>query len=109
MSVGDCPWRLGVVPDHLKEMCNEIMRTRAIVFFIVFERFKTQKMCIKAVEAYPWLLELVPDYFKTQGICDKTVRDDSSSLWFVPDWFVRQQQIKIWHDDDYYCNNGKLI
>ena len=66
-----------------------------IVSFIVFEHFKTQKMWIKAVEAYPWLLELVPDYFKRQEICDMAVRDDSSSLRFVPDWFGRQQQIKI--------------
>ena len=94
-SVGDCPWMLGAVSDHLKGICNEIMPTRMIVSFIVFEHFKTQKMWIKAVEAYPWLLELVPDYFKRQEICDMAVRDDSFSLRFVPDWFGRQQQIKI--------------
>ena len=26
------------------------------------------------------------------------------SLQFVPGWFVTQQQLKIWHDDDDYCN-----
>ena len=41
-------------------------------------------------------------------MCDKAVNDDPYSLQFVSDWFVTQQQLKIWHDDD-YCNNGKLI
>ena len=30
-------------------------------------------------------------------------------LKYVPDWFVTDQQIKIWHDNDYDCNDGKLI
>ena len=80
---------LGAVQDHLKGICNEIIPTRVIVSLIVFEHFKTQKMCIKAVEAYPWLLELVPDSFKRQKICDVAVRDDSSSLRFAPDFETR--------------------
>ena len=28
---------------------------------------------------------------------------------FVPDWFATQQQLKIWHDDDDYCNDDELI
>ena len=27
----------------------------------------------------------------------------------VPDWFVTQQQIKSRHDDDYYCDDSKLV
>ena len=42
-------------------------------------------------------------------MCDKAVNDDPYSLQFVSDWFVTQQQLKIWHDDDDYYNNGKLI
>ena len=30
-------------------------------------------------------------------------------LKYVPDWFVTDQQIKIWHDNDSYCNNDKRI
>ena len=69
----------------------------------VSDRFKTEKMCIKAVDARSWLVCYVPDHLKTQGMCDKAVRDDPSSLQYVPDWFVTQQQLKLWHDyDDYY-------
>ena len=42
-------------------------------------------MCIKAVEAGLGLLE------------------------YVPDWFVTQQQIKIWRNDDEYCDDDELI
>ena len=46
---------------------------------------KTRGMCIKAVEKYLWLLKYVPDYF------------------------VTHEQIKIWHDNDDYCNDDELI
>ena len=42
----------------------------------------TQEMCNKAVCKGPWLLK------------------------YVPNWFVIQEQVKIWHGHDYYCNNG---
>ena len=66
-------------------------------------------MCIKALEIDPWLLHAVPDHFKTQEMCNEAVRDDSFSLQFVSDWFVTQQQIKSWHDDDYYCDSSNLV
>ena len=33
-------------------------------FHHISDRFKTQKMCIKAIEVDPYFLELVPDRFK---------------------------------------------
>ena len=42
-------------------------------------------------------------------MCDKTVKDDCYSLQFVPDWFVTQQQLKIWHHDDDYCNYDERV
>ena len=39
----------------------------------------------KAIKKYIWLLK------------------------YVPDWFVTHQQIKIWHDNDDYCNDDELI
>ena len=42
-------------------------------------------MCSKVIEAGPWQLK------------------------DVTDWFVTKQQIQLWHDDDDYCNNDKLI
>ena len=42
-------------------------------------------------------------------MCNKTVRNNPCTLKYVPDWFVTQQQLKLWHDEDYYCNNNKVI
>ena len=42
-------------------------------------------MCKKAVKKYLWLLK------------------------YFPDWFVTDQQIKIWHDNNEYCNDDEHI
>ena len=31
------------------------------------------------------------------------------SLKHISDWFVTQQQIKLWRDDNDYCNDDRLI
>ena len=64
------------------------MQNNEQVFFLASERFRTQEMCIKAVEVDPWQLKDVPDHFKTQEVCDKAVRYYLFSLQFDPDWFV---------------------
>ena len=69
-------------------MRNEIMRTMPNSFHHIPDRFKTQWMCIKAVEVDPSFLQLIPDHFKMQEICNKAVNDDSSSLQFAPGLFV---------------------
>ena len=79
------------------------------VFHRIPERFKTQEMCIKAVEVDPWQLYHVPDQYKTQEMCDKAVREYPFSLPFVSDWFVTQQQIDIWYDDNYVYNDNEMI
>ena len=45
------------------------------------------------------------DRFKTQKMCDKAVKDDSSSFQFVPDWFVTREWVDIYYDD-YYDDDG---
>ena len=91
------------VPDHFKthEMCNEIMRIEPAAFYLIPDRLKTQEMCIEAVEVDPW-------HLKTQEMCDAAVREDPSSLESVPGWFVKQQQVRLWHQDG-YCNDAKLV
>ena len=55
------------------------------------------------------MLKDVPDHLKTQKMRDKAEWGNRFSLQFVPDWFVTQQQLKLWHYYDDYCNDGKLI
>ena len=47
------------------------MQENSAAFFVFPDRFKTENMCIKAVEVDPWQLKDVPDNFKKQKMCDK--------------------------------------
>ena len=66
-------------------------------------------MCNEVVSTYPCLLEHVPDHFRTQEMFDKAFWEDTFSLQYIPDWLVTQQQLKLWHDYDDYCNDERLI
>ena len=81
------PYALGYVPDN----------------------FKTQKMRKKATEEDPWQLHTTPDRFKNQEMCDKVVEAGPYQLKDVHDWFVTDEEIKIWRDDNNYCNDHELI
>ena len=92
-----------------QKMSNEAMYIRPAAFFIFSNHFKTQEMCIKAVEEYPWDLGNVPDHSRTQKICKKVVSEDPYSLQYLSDWFVLWQQAKIWHEDVDSDDNYELI
>ena len=66
-------------------------------------------MCILALEVDSWQLNDILDYLEIRKMCDNVVHRDPYSLQFVPNWFVIQEQLKIWHDDDEYCDDDKLI
>ena len=66
-------------------------------------------MCDKGVEVGSWQLGVAPDHLKTRETCERAVVKYPATLEFVPDWFVSQQQLKLWHDNDDYCNNNELI
>ena len=40
-----------------------------------------------------WLLEYVPDWFRTQEMCIRAVNEDRDSLIHVPGWFVVAQEM----------------
>ena len=75
----------------------------------VADHLKTKWMCKEAVRREAWSLYNVPDYFETQEMCDKAVEEDPCALEFVPDWFVIQEQLKIWHNDNYWHNSALII
>ena len=110
-AVQNNPWMLLFVPDHLKmqEMCIKILEKNPRLLWYVPDQFKTQRTCERALWLSSSFLQLVPDQYVKQEVCADAVRDEPFSLQYVPDWFLTQQQIKIWHDDDYYCNYDKFI
>ena len=54
-------------------------------------------------------MRYVPDHLKTQEMCKIAIEKYQCTLKFVPDSFVTQEQIKIWHDDDYNHEDNGLI
>ena len=90
------------------------MRENPAAFFLVPDRFKTQKMCSEAVEVDRWQLYDVTDCLKTPKMCDNVVRRDPYSFQFVPHWFFTQEQLEIWYhleiwyDDNEYCTDDEI-
>ena len=58
-TVAQFPYTLRYVLDHLidhlktKEVYNQAVRSNPAVFFLVLDHFKTQEICIKALEVDP--------------------------------------------------------
>ena len=90
-------------------MCERAVEKYPGTLEFVPSHLKTQEMFERAVEKYPLYLSDVSDHFKTQDMCDKPVRRKPWSLKHVPDLFVTEVQIKLWHDDAYYCNDNEMI
>ena len=106
------PYSFAFIPDCFKtqEMCNEVVRKEAYMIHFVPDHFWMQKMCNEIIRNMPEdALYYISDCLKTQKMCEKEVKDNPSSLHFVPDWFVTQEEIKMWHDDDVYCNDDGII
>ena len=90
-------------------MCNEAVEEDPYTLKLVPVHLRTYEMCERAVENDPYNLRFVPIHLKAQETCGKAVEKYLLTLIFVPDWFVTQQQIKLWHDEDKYCNDDKII
>ena len=42
-------------------------------------------------------------------MCNKGVKKYLWSLTHVPDWFMTQEQVKTWHEEDYYLNDDENV
>ena len=51
-------------------------------------------MCGRVVSEDPFLIVYCPDKYKTQKMCDKAVDDSLAALKLIPDWFVASKMIK---------------
>ena len=97
-----------VVVRHYRPLL-EIYLLPMSVFFFIPDHLKAQEMCNKEVGIKPHFLVLVPDRLKIEEMCNKALCKHPWLLKYVPAWFVTQQQLKIWHDEDYYCNDDEII
>ena len=80
------------VPDHFKthKIYSEDLLEN------IPDYLKTQGICDKAFELWPWQLHQVLDHLKTQEIHNKAVRRGPWHLKYVPDWFMTEQQLNLW-------------
>ena len=51
-------------------------------------------MCGRVVSEDPFLIVYCPGKYKTQKMCDKAVDDSLAALKLIPDWFVTSKMIK---------------
>ena len=90
-------------------MCEKAVEDEPEILKYVPDYSKTEEVCKEAVRREPWSLEYVPDCFKSAEMCYKAVEKDLYLLEYIPDWFVRQEQIKLWGDDNYHSKDDRLI
>ena len=121
-SIVEDPSILEFVPDKYKmqEMCKKAVEEDAHALEFVPDQYKTPEMCEKSVKEDPYALEFVPDHYKNKEMCEKEVDAHLPILEFdpdkcktkkcvmklrsfiyVPDWFLTQEQVKIWHGENF--------
>ena len=102
---------LQFIPDKLKTqgMCENVVEDNPWHLIDIPENLKQKEMCEKPVNIKPLLLRYVPYCFKTKEMCEKIVGAGLGLLKVAPDWIMTQQQIKIWRDNDKYCNDHERI
>ena len=82
-----------VIPDHFKtqEMCIKAVEAYPEQLHFVPDQYKTKEMCERAFEENPYTLEDIPDHFKTREMCERGVEEDPGLLECVPDHFKTQK------------------
>ena len=83
--LGPRTWK-NMSPDHFKtqEMCIEAVQIELNFLTRVPDPFKTQEMCNEAVRNKPYTLRYDPDHFKMQEMCYKAVDCNPCQLVNVP-------------------------
>ena len=76
---------------------------RPTVLRMEYLEFKTEEMCVKAVDANPYYLECVPDRYITQKMCDRAVDVNPWCFRCVPDRYITQEMcVKAVDVNPYY-------
>ena len=57
----------------------------------VLDQYKTQEMCIRAVNTCSFVFDSVPNEYKTQEMCNNAVDNNLSTIKDVSDWWKAQE------------------
>ena len=104
------PRFLEFLPDHFKtqEMCIKALEVNPWLLKYVPDNLKTRETNEKAVNIEPWLLAYVPNNLKTQEMCKKAVGEDTNMLKYIPDQYIIQEMCArdcpwpIGHEPDHF-------
>ena len=93
------------VARHYSPLIGIYLLPMSGLFFIT-DHFKTQKMYNKEMDMEPRFLPLVAARLKTQEMCEKAVEKYPWLLKHFLDWFVTRQEAKLW--DDHCIDDGYI-
>ena len=93
------------VARHYSPLIGIYLLPMSGLFFIT-DHFKTQKMYNKEMDIEPRFLPLVAARLKTQEMCEKAVEKYPWLLKHFLDWFVTRQEAKLW--DDHCIDDGYI-
>ena len=72
------------------------MKQLIVIFFLfnsILDRYKSQKMCDRAVSDYPFLIVYCPNGYMTKTLYNDTVDDSLSALKLIPNCCVTSNMI----------------
>ena len=75
-------------------MCDEVVDKNYIPV-----KLRTQEMCDRAIDKYPWCFRFVADKFKTQELCEKAVDKYPENFEYVPDRYITQEMCEKTFDE----------
>ena len=87
-----------------QEICVKALDTCSFVFNSVRDRYKTQEMSDKVFSKEPFPLKCCLHRCKTQDMCDKVVDLYLLILKFIPDWIIMCRMIEK-HDNALFSND----
>ena len=95
-AVSTYPSIIEYVPNCYKtqEMCVKAVNKCFFGFDSIPDPYKTREMCDRVVSEDPFLIVYCPDKYKTERMCDGAVDDCLAALKFISDWIVTSKMTK---------------
>ena len=104
------PSTIQFVPEYYKtqEICVKAVNRCFFAFGSIPDQYKSQEICDIFVSLYPFLIVYCPDKYITQKMCDEALDDSLTALKLIFDWFVTSKMIKKLYTA-LYADDGLLF
>ena len=90
-----------------RKMFIQASEREPVLLKFIFDRFKTQEICGKAIAVKGWTLCFVTDHFKSLEMCE-AIEEDPWSLANVPDHIKNQEICRRVVEEDPYMLKSVL-